>query len=73
MIDKRLIDYSGEYKDYETDLERDKEHLSLENLISLLDVFLFDETRDLSDGKYDAVISELRQARNTYHIISTKC
>jgi hypothetical protein len=73
MIDKRLIDYSREYKDYETDLEIGRKHLSLENLISLLDVFLFDEKKDLSDGKYDAVISELRQARNTYHLISTKC
>ena len=72
MIDKRLIDYSKEYKDYETVLEKDREPLSLENTISLLEVFLFDETKEISEGRYDAVISKLKQAKNRCPEISCK-
>ena len=72
MIDKRLIDYSKEYKDYETVLEKDREPLSLENTISLLEVFLFDETKEISEGRYDAVISKLKQAKNSCPEISCK-
>ena len=70
MIDKRLIDYSREYKDYETVSEKDGKQLSLENMISLLEVFLFDETNEVEDSRYDAVISKLRQAKNSYREIS---
>jgi len=73
MIDKRLIDYSEEYKEYESALDKDGKKLSLENMISLLEVFLFDETKDISDRRYDAVISKLKQAKNAYIDISQKC
>lgn len=73
MIDKRLIDYSREYKGYETVPEKDEKRLSLENMISLLEVFLFDETNEVSDSRYDAVIRKLRQAKNSYPEISGKC
>ena len=70
MIDKRLIDYSREYKGCETVSEKDGKQLSLENMISLLEVFLFDETNEVEDSRYDAVISKLRQAKNSYREIS---
>jgi len=40
MIDKRLIDYSQEYKGYKNTLKEEAKYLSLEDMMSLVEGFL---------------------------------
>lgn len=44
MIDKRLIDYSQEYKGYKNTLKEEAKYLSLEDMMSLVEGFLQGKT-----------------------------
>lgn len=44
MIDKRLIDYSQGYKEYKNTLREEAKHLSLEDMMALVEGFLEGKT-----------------------------
>lgn len=44
MIDKRLIDYSKQYKEYKDTLKEEAKQLSLEDMMALLEGFLEGQT-----------------------------
>jgi len=68
MIDKRLIDYSRDYKDYKKMLRQEGQCFSLEDIMALVEGFLrskvvIDETLDNRDR---AALVNLEEAYSQY-------
>ena len=68
MMDKRLIDYSKDYKDHKKTLKEEGQRFSLEDIMILVEGFLQGKTLvDKTMGNRDiAVLANLEEAHNKY-------
>lgn len=71
MIDKRLIDYSKDYKDYKKMLKQEGQHFSLEDIMTLVEGFLqgkalIDETMETLGKRDVAALANLEEAYSQY-------
>lgn len=71
MIDKRLIDYSKDYKDYKKTLKRKGQHFSLEYIMTLVGGFLqgkilVDETMGTLGNRDVTALANLEEAYSKY-------
>ncbi len=71
MIDERLIDYSGDYKDYKKTLKEEGQYFSLEDMMALVEGFLqgktlIDKTMEALDNRDRAALVNLEEAYSQY-------
>jgi hypothetical protein len=71
MIDKRLIDYSKDYKDYKKTLKQEGQHFSLEDIMTLVEGFLqgkalIHETMETLGKRDVAALANLEEAYSQY-------
>lgn len=66
MVDKRLIDYSSQYKDYGKTLKEEGRLLTLEDMMSVVEGFLGNcDMNSLNNGGREALIN-LGKAHSSY-------
>lgn len=70
MIDKRLIDYSKDYKDYKKMLKQEGQHFSLEDIMTLVGGLqgkaLIDETMETLGNRDVGALANLEEAYSQY-------
>ena len=71
MIDKRLIDYSQDYKEYKSTLKQEGKCFSLEDLMTLVDGFLQGKTLinksvEVLDNRDRAALVSLKEVYSKY-------
>ena len=67
MVDKRLIDYSNQYKDYKKTLEEEGKLFSLEDMMSLIKGFIANYRTDPLNNKERELLLNLGKLHSTYH------
>lgn len=66
MADKRLIDYSSQYKDYKKTLEEEGKLFTLEDMMSVIEGFITNYSVDPLNKKERQLFISLGELHQTY-------
>ncbi|MEM7009245.1 MAG: hypothetical protein AAF462_08950 [Thermodesulfobacteriota bacterium] len=67
MIDKRLIDYSNQYRDYYKTLEEKGRSLNVQEVLTLIEGFLAVSEADFPYHREKEVVKGLKKVHMEYH------
>lgn len=66
MVDKRLIDYSSQYKDYKETLEEKSKLFTLDDMMSVIEGFIANYRADSLNNKEREILMNLNKLHGSY-------
>lgn len=66
MVDKRLIDYSSQYKDYKETLEEKSKLFTLDDMMSVIEGFIANYRADSLNNREREILMNLNKLHGSY-------